>query len=645
MPELSSPLTRDARARLRLRAIETLVEHKARLDLELRHQLQVLSVEDVRFGHRDYISDELALALSESPGTAQRWVENAQMFTSFPAVMARVGLPLSQGGWSVRHADALLDTISGLGLTTEQQVQVIDLVLGAADARTPHQIRQAARAAVMVLDPEAAAKRWDKARRERRVGIEQHEPGGAATLYATGTSSQIAAAMASLDALAGPKQPGDPRSLDQRRFDAFMDLICGRVQPASWQAVVIVSLATLTGDDAPAEIPGLGLISAPEARDVLQQASLRRAVVDENGQLLSVDAHVHTPDLPTQPASRPGCGHNHQPEPDDLLRAEDLLDPSELDSDEPPTVADRNWLQQQLSHRADTGAEPTLPDPAALPDTGETIDDEVTRLTGHLETQIRAFLSTHALTGAFTTGRTHRPGADHARLDRFEIPARRHGPPDGAGQGDDLPRPPDADPEPPPDDADLLWHDLHLDRERLDALDTRWLHETHLDAHPGADPSAPRPRQHRGSTPPTCEYQHCPAGCPPTTTPQRPRTWSLPRLTNTYQRLVTDPIDTRPLATDRYAVPPRMARFLKTRDVTCTFPGCPRLARDCQSDHVIPWPQGPTAERNLSSECTHHHQAKHHYFTVNRDSTGTLTWHTPLGRSYPRRPRPLLRGW
>ncbi len=111
------------------------------------------------------------------------------------------------------------------------QEQVIDLVHGAHDARTPHQLRQAARAAVMVLDPEAAAKRWDKAKRERRVGADQTDPGGNATFWATGTTSQIAMILASIDTLALPKHPGDERTLDQRRFDTLMDLICGRVQP------------------------------------------------------------------------------------------------------------------------------------------------------------------------------------------------------------------------------------------------------------------------------------------------------------------------------------------------------------------------------------------------------------------------------
>ncbi len=600
MPELAAPLTRTARARARLSVIEDLVARRAQLDHELRLQLNAFASEDILLGHRDYVSDELALALSESSGTAQRWIENAQLYTAFPTVMARVGTPASQGGWSIRHADALLDTICGLGLSREVQEQVIDLVLGAHDARTPHQLRQAARAAVMVLDPEAAAKRWDKAKRERRVGADQTDPGGNATFWATGTSSQIAMILASIDTLALPKHPGDERTLDQRRFDTLMDLICGRVQPGSWQALVIVSLATLEGADEPGEIPGLGLISAPEARELLRQADLRRAVVDEHGTLVSVDSTVHRPDL--EPEHVPaGCGHTHQHEPDE----------TEPDETEPaPELRPEDQDDPELERL-------------------------INNLTSNLEQQLTALLHHHTL--------SHTP-AGHGRAAWDEVRDRRltvhitvpphgrdtNGEPGGGGSGGGGDGPPDPDdrpdpdldghPEPePPTESDLLWNDHTLDR---------------------TDP----PDQHLRPEP---DDSTCPAGCPPPAAddPHDHSTWSSTALTRAHARLTTTPADDRPLDSNSYALPARLARFIKTRDLTCTFPGCRRLARDCQSDHLVPWPQGPSTARNTSSECTHHHQAKHHYFTVTRQADGSLRWDTPLDRSYLRRPRPLLRGW
>jgi hypothetical protein len=291
MSELAPPLSREARALSRLEGIERTLAHIALLQSQVRVQLDALRAQDTRPGWRDYLCDELALALSESPGTAQRLLTDAQIYTEHPAVIARVGLPFSDGGWSLRHADALLQQIIGLGLTPAQQAQVVQLVGEHPDARTPHQIRKAAQAAVLVLDPEAAARRYAKAKKDRYVRGDAHS-NGSGSFYAEGTATQIAQVMASLDALAGPKQPGDHRTLDQRRFDAFMDLICGRTVPGQWQALIVVSLATLEGGTDPAEIPGFGLVCAQETRDALAHADLRRAVVDDKGRLLSIDSVV-----------------------------------------------------------------------------------------------------------------------------------------------------------------------------------------------------------------------------------------------------------------------------------------------------------------------------------------------------------------
>ena len=54
------------------------------------------------------------------------------------------------------------------------------------------------------------------------------------------------------------------------------DLVCGRQVPGKWQALVVVSFQTLTGaSEEPGEIPGLGLISAAEARELASHATLR----------------------------------------------------------------------------------------------------------------------------------------------------------------------------------------------------------------------------------------------------------------------------------------------------------------------------------------------------------------------------------
>jgi hypothetical protein len=596
MSELAPPLSRSSRAVRRLAVIEQAVAQVARLQSQVRLELATLALEDTPFGLRAYLCDELALALAESPGVAQRMIEDAHLFRSYPAVVARVGLPLCEGGWSLRHADAILSAIVGIELSPELQQQVVDLVVSHPDARTPHQIRQAAQAAVMVLDPAAAERRLAKAKANCRVVADSFGD-GSGSFWATGTTGQVAMVMASIDALAGPKQPGDDRTLDQRRFDAFMDLICGRVQPGQWQAVVVVTLETLEGtSDQPAEIPGFGLISAGEARDLATNAEVRRAVVDGRGELVAVDGTVHRPDLPEPLRLDP-------PHPDLSLSHE--LEPEPLDrtpQDPAPHEADLAWLRQH--------------DDAV----NEPVEALVAELTSDLEARLRAMLD---LTPTrFTYGPDVLRSLGGLGIRRFD-----HGP--SAGPPDRT-QPPEPDPPPdsarptitpnepeepdPPSIDDLDWAERTQDRDAQDALE-------------------PPPRYQRESS--------TRSGLPPCWS-----SWTRQALNAVHARLLHDLVDGRTLTSTAYALPPRLARFVKHRDLACSFPGCRRLARDSQNDHLIPWPRGASDADNIDSKCTHHHQAKTHGgFTTVRLPSGSIRWTTPLGRSYLRNPRPLLRGF
>jgi len=53
-----------------------------------------------------------------------------------------------------------------------------------------------------------------------------------------------------------------------------------------------------------------------------------------------------------------------------------------------------------------------------------------------------------------------------------------------------------------------------------------------------------------------------------------------------------------------------LARFVRTRDLTCRFPGCTTPAESCDIDHVIPYPLGATHASNLACLCRKHHLLK-----------------------------------
>jgi hypothetical protein len=81
-----------------------------------------------------------------------------------------------------------------------------------------------------------------------------------------------------------------------------------------------------------------------------------------------------------------------------------------------------------------------------------------------------------------------------------------------------------------------------------------------------------------------------------------------------------------------YRPPAGLDRHVRTRDVTCRFPGCTVPARECDLDHLIPFPEGPTSSDNLHSLCRRHHRLKHDdNWRVESLPDHGLRWTSPLG--------------
>lgn len=81
-----------------------------------------------------------------------------------------------------------------------------------------------------------------------------------------------------------------------------------------------------------------------------------------------------------------------------------------------------------------------------------------------------------------------------------------------------------------------------------------------------------------------------------------------------------------------YRPPAAMARLVRLRDGTCRFPGCRVPAAECDLDHLIPFPDGPTSVENLHALCRGHHGVKHDGgWTVEGLPGAVLRWTSPLG--------------
>jgi hypothetical protein len=99
---------------------------------------------------------------------------------------------------------------------------------------------------------------------------------------------------------------------------------------------------------------------------------------------------------------------------------------------------------------------------------------------------------------------------------------------------------------------------------------------------------------------------------------------------------VLNPVDLT--AVPGYRPSTALARFVRTRDTTCCFPGCDRPAEYSDVDHTIPYAAGGlTHAGNLKCLCRKHHLLK--TFWVGRGGwsdeqlpDGTVVWTTPTGR-------------
>jgi hypothetical protein len=114
--------------------------------------------------------------------------------------------------------------------------------------------------------------------------------------------------------------------------------------------------------------------------------------------------------------------------------------------------------------------------------------------------------------------------------------------------------------------------------------------------------------------------------------------WQLATRPGTlFHRVITDPagrvLDVTKLG--RFA-PPDLQYAIEIRDGVCQFPTCTRPAHQCDKDHRVPWPHGPTTGHNMWTLCRHHHRMKTaDIITTTLDHTGQPVWHLPSGRHVP----------
>ncbi|PZF81983.1 hypothetical protein C1I92_18820 [Jiangella anatolica] len=100
------------------------------------------------------------------------------------------------------------------------------------------------------------------------------------------------------------------------------------------------------------------------------------------------------------------------------------------------------------------------------------------------------------------------------------------------------------------------------------------------------------------------------------------------------------------LGRTRYRPSKALAEFIVARDRTCRMPGCHRLARSADIDHIVPFAAGgSTCPAGCHALCETHHLLKHHGgWDVERQPDGSTHWRSPTGHHYVRPPDSIRPG-
>ena len=218
---------------------------------------------------------------------------------------------LSRGGFSYRHAQAVIDQADSVPEEGRQefQTELLELVGG----QTCAQFLRSARRLRERRWPETMTERHRTALEKRRVGFDPLPDGmGQITAFVAAETGQ--AVISKLTAAArGQQLAGDPRTLDQLRADILASLMLesgrsaagpgkgqgpGDLANIAAEIMVLIPADTLFGaDDQPAELNGYGPISPEAARRLARQALHWTGLVQDpsTGEILAVGRRRKVP--------------------------------------------------------------------------------------------------------------------------------------------------------------------------------------------------------------------------------------------------------------------------------------------------------------------------------------------------------------
>ncbi|HEX5016266.1 MAG TPA: DUF222 domain-containing protein, partial [Actinomycetes bacterium] len=275
-------------------------------------QAEVMTEIAARAGTAEYefIADELAITLTCTKPVASQRFADALHATQHPALMA---------AWHSGHIDSRKVHTLCTGLVDASPVAkdtLIDAAVAYATTHTPPELRRWLGRRVIAADPDAAEAQHRRALADRRITVTPLG-NGLSEFMALLPSIQARQIYDTANAIAHTFDHTDVRTMDQRRTDAFVDLVIGRAEPPHVNLNVTVPLDVLEGDSqAPAMVSGIGAVPSSQLSEWIDSATIRRLLTEPtNGYLVDVTERQYRPSRALDRAIRqrdqvcrfPGC--------------------------------------------------------------------------------------------------------------------------------------------------------------------------------------------------------------------------------------------------------------------------------------------------------------------------------------------------
>ena len=281
----------------------TMLEEQVRwLQAAIVRSLAVIQASDETT--KKYAQEEVSLALRIPVRTAQNRMRQASTLVGeLPATVEA----MAAGRISLEHARTLTDAVWKLPPDEPELVaRLQESVLPKAPHLTNSQFRAEVKKASLRIDPSSAEQRHQRALADRTVRFEPADDGMALLpVVLDAPSAQLIYTRLTTAATMLPVS--DPRTMDQRRADLFVDaMLCGLPLDALPKPHgrrpsinVVVSADTLLElDDLPAHLTGYGPITAETARRLAadESGTWRRLLTDpDTGELLDASPDRYRP--------------------------------------------------------------------------------------------------------------------------------------------------------------------------------------------------------------------------------------------------------------------------------------------------------------------------------------------------------------